>query len=354
MFECARLGADRSHSSRSREPARLPPGGGTAVLNFIAARAAAQGAGPSPIAAPIRPSSSFWRSSSRSVTSRQAADPLADFMAGGLTWTAGARRACCSSADDLYVQGRDRIEKVVVARHHLLPAGVAGRRAPLAAPDRRRARRRAVRALGSLTAARGRVSCSAPTAISRRSSRSSRHAAASRPLPDRVWAGVAAVVAARVRRAAGALRGIGRRERSRSSGARSRGTWCRSVEAACESPSGSARRSRPGWRRRRRGRPRGARAGRDRGDGCARGRRAPRARPGRDPHALRRPSRRRAGPTQRRPASGAARNAARDITAAVEAPAGRRRGAEAQRVALKMIQTLKAMNAATESVESPT
>ena len=94
------------------EPARLPPGGGTAVLNFIAARAAEQSTGPLAYRGPYPTEQLFLALLESFRYEPDVADPLAAFVAGGLTW----RPAPCEHlfvGDDLYVQLRERIEKVV-------------------------------------------------------------------------------------------------------------------------------------------------------------------------------------------------------------------------------------------------
>jgi hypothetical protein len=94
------------------EPARLPPGGGTAVLNLIAELAAAQRIGPLAYRGPYPTEQLFLALLESFRYESMSADPLAAFMQGALTWTpAPAERVF--PADDLYVQTRGRIEKVV-------------------------------------------------------------------------------------------------------------------------------------------------------------------------------------------------------------------------------------------------
>ena len=95
------------------EPARLPPGGGTAVLNLIAALAADQGrtrllyAGPYPTEQLFAALLEAFRWESDDPPD----DPLSVFMAGGLTWTpAPFRRAFAPHG--VCVQSRERIDKV--------------------------------------------------------------------------------------------------------------------------------------------------------------------------------------------------------------------------------------------------
>ncbi len=177
------------------EPARLPPGGGTAVLNFIAARAIEQGAGPLPYRGPYPTEQLFLALLESFGYEPDVSDPLARFVAGELTWRpAPAERLFVG--DGLYVQARDRIEKVVwrgityyrpewqgVVRHAPRrvvdsPEGVRCGLWALARPLEDSLLLRADGDLDSILAHEP-----AP--------------AASRPLPAAVWSGVAAVVAAR-------------------------------------------------------------------------------------------------------------------------------------------------------------
>jgi len=177
------------------EPARLPSGGGTAVLNFIAARALEQGAGPLAYRGPYPTEQLFLALLESFRYEPDDADPLSAFMAGGLAWRP-APAEHLFVGDDLYVQQRDRIEKVVwrgvtyyrpewqgVVRH--APRRISdepdGVRCGLWALSRRIEDALALRSDGDLAA----ILAEEPAP------------SASRPLPERVWAGVAAVVAAR-------------------------------------------------------------------------------------------------------------------------------------------------------------
>jgi hypothetical protein len=94
------------------EPARLPRGGGTAVLNLIATLAAEQGAGPLAYRGPYPTEQLFLALLESFRYEPESSDPLAAFMRGGLRWRpAPSERVFVS--DDLYVQSRTRIEKVV-------------------------------------------------------------------------------------------------------------------------------------------------------------------------------------------------------------------------------------------------
>jgi len=94
------------------EPARLPPGGGTAILNLIATLAAEQGAERLAYRGPYPTEQLFLALLESFRYERASADPLATFMRGGLEWRpAPSERVFV--ADDLYVQLRERIEKVV-------------------------------------------------------------------------------------------------------------------------------------------------------------------------------------------------------------------------------------------------
>src|SRR5207245_2649797 len=94
------------------EPARLPPGGGTAILNLIATLAAEQGAERLVYRGPYPTEQLFLALLESFRYEPASADPLATFMRGGLEWRpAPSERVFV--ADDLYVQLRERIEKVV-------------------------------------------------------------------------------------------------------------------------------------------------------------------------------------------------------------------------------------------------
>lgn len=177
------------------EPARLPPGGGTAVLNFIAARAAEQGAGPLAYRGPYPTEQLFLALLESFRYEPDAADPLAAFVAASLTW----RPAPCERlfvGDDLYVQRRDRIEKVVwrgityyrpewqgIVRHapRRIVDAPDGVHCGLWALGRELEDSLLLRPDGDLET----ILADEPAP------------AASRLLPAKVWAGVAAVVAAR-------------------------------------------------------------------------------------------------------------------------------------------------------------
>ena len=176
-------------------PARLPRGGGTAVLNLIAELAAAQGAGPLAYRGPYPTEQLFLALLESFRYEPASADPLSAFMQGGLGWTpAPAERVF--SADDLYVQVRERIEKVVwrggtyyradwqgVARHspRRIIDATDGVRCVLWALGQRLEDHLLLRPDGDLAT----ILTDEPPA------------AASRPLPASVWSGVVAAVAAR-------------------------------------------------------------------------------------------------------------------------------------------------------------
>jgi len=177
------------------EPARLPSGGGTAVLNLIAALAVAQGAGALAYRGPY-PTEQLFLALLESFRYEPAVrDPLAAFIGGDLAWRpAPSERLFVRN--DLYVQRRERIEKVVwrgityyrpdwqgVARHAPrritdTPGGVRCELWALAQPLEEHLRLGANGDLSEIVAAEP-----AP--------------AASRPLPPDVWSGVVATVAAR-------------------------------------------------------------------------------------------------------------------------------------------------------------
>ncbi|PYM90719.1 MAG: hypothetical protein DME04_21985 [Candidatus Rokuibacteriota bacterium] len=177
------------------EPARLPPGGGTAVLNLIAALALAQSTGPLAYRGPY-PTEQLFLALLESFHYEPAVDDaLATFIRGDLAWRpAPAERLFVG--DDLYVQLRERIEKVVwrsityyrpdwqrVVRHAPrriaeAPGGVSCGLWALEQPLEEHLR---LGANGDLAAIVAPESASGP----------------SRPLPPGVWPGVVATVAAR-------------------------------------------------------------------------------------------------------------------------------------------------------------
>ena len=177
------------------EPARLPPGGGTAVLNLIAARAAEQGAGPLAYRGPYPTEQLFLALLESFRYEPEVPDPLATFVAGGLTWRpAPAERLFVG--DDLYVQRRERIEKVVWR-------GITYYR-PKWQDVVRHAPRRVVDAPGGVRCGLWALARPLEDALLLRSDgdldailAEEPAPSASRPLLAEVWTGVAAVVAAR-------------------------------------------------------------------------------------------------------------------------------------------------------------
>jgi hypothetical protein len=165
------------------------------VLNLIAARAAEQGAGPLPYRGPYPTEQLFLALLESFRYEPDVENPLAAFTAGGLAW----RPAPCERLfvrDDLYVQRRDRIEKVVwrgityhrpewqgIVRHaaRRIVDSAEGVRCGLWALARGLEDALALRPNGDLEAILAREPPPAP----------------SRPVPSAVWAGVAAIVAAR-------------------------------------------------------------------------------------------------------------------------------------------------------------
>ena len=132
------------------EPARLPPGAGTAVLNLIARLAADQGAQVLPYDGPY-PTEQLFLALLESFrwTGAAGTDPLAAFMGGALQWTP-APHTRAFEPNDVYVQRRERIEKVVAGgRAFYRPdwQGV-GRRAPRVVRDAGVTVRASLQALG--------------------------------------------------------------------------------------------------------------------------------------------------------------------------------------------------------------
>ena len=95
------------------EPARLPPGAGTAVLNLVAALAADQGRGPLAYHGPYPTEQLFLAllESFRWESEREPHDPLAAFMAGDLRW-APVPHARAFAPAGVYVQSREGIDKL--------------------------------------------------------------------------------------------------------------------------------------------------------------------------------------------------------------------------------------------------
>jgi hypothetical protein len=104
------------------EPARLPPGGGTAILNLLATLATDQHRGPLEYRGPYPTEQLFlallesfrWASAAGRPTSEDpdpSVDPLALFVAGGLSWWP-APHTRAFAPGGLYVQSRERIEKL--------------------------------------------------------------------------------------------------------------------------------------------------------------------------------------------------------------------------------------------------
>jgi hypothetical protein len=177
------------------DPARLPRGGGTAVLNLIAFLAVEQGAARLAYRGPYPTEQLFLALLESFRYESSSSDPLADFMRSGLTWRpAPSERVFV--ADDLYVQSRGRIEKVVwrgvayyrpdwqgVTRHapRRIIDGPDGVHCTLWALAERLEDHLLLHANGDLA----QILTNAPSTL------------AARPLPPSVWAGVVAVVAAR-------------------------------------------------------------------------------------------------------------------------------------------------------------
>ena len=103
-----------AHIPPLAEPARLPPGAGTAVLNLIARLAAEQGASALRYEAPY-PTEQLFLALLESFrwAGSDVGDPLVAFMNGALAW-APAPHTRAFESPRVYVQQRDRIEKIVV------------------------------------------------------------------------------------------------------------------------------------------------------------------------------------------------------------------------------------------------
>jgi YD repeat-containing protein len=101
-----------THIPPLAEPARLPPGAGTAVLNLIARLALEQGVSALRYDAPY-PTEQLFLALLESFrwTGGDVGDPLVSFMAGALAW-APAPHTRVFESERVYVQHRDRIEKI--------------------------------------------------------------------------------------------------------------------------------------------------------------------------------------------------------------------------------------------------
>ena len=93
------------------EPARIPPGGGTAVLNLLASLALEQRVERLVYDGPFAGEALFLSLLECFRPESEGDDPLAAFAAGGFGWTPAPFEATFGA--DAYVQRRDRIEKVV-------------------------------------------------------------------------------------------------------------------------------------------------------------------------------------------------------------------------------------------------
>jgi hypothetical protein len=131
----------------AEEPARIPPGGGTAVLNLLAALARERGVARLRYDGPF-PSEALFLSLLESFRPDAVDDPLACFARGELGWTPAPFTA--SLDEDVYVQWRERIEKVVWRGHAYSREdwGPVRRRAPLRVDDTAEGVRCALWALG--------------------------------------------------------------------------------------------------------------------------------------------------------------------------------------------------------------
>ena len=104
-----------THIPPLAEPARLPSGAGTAVLNLIARLAAEQGAATLRYHGPY-PTEQLFLALLESFRWRgDVADPLLAFMSGALAW-APAPHTRAFESERVYVQHRERIEKICVDR----------------------------------------------------------------------------------------------------------------------------------------------------------------------------------------------------------------------------------------------
>jgi hypothetical protein len=92
------------------EPSRIPPNGGTALLNFLSSLALEQGVRRLTYEGPY-PSETLFLALLECFVPDAVEAPLARFMEGKLGWTPAPFTP--SFGDDVYFQARERIEKVV-------------------------------------------------------------------------------------------------------------------------------------------------------------------------------------------------------------------------------------------------
>jgi len=131
------------------EPARLPSGAGTAVLNLLAGLAEEQRVAHLAYVGPYPTEALFLALLECFSPAMPGDDPLAQFTAGGFAWTPAPFTP--SFEDEAYVQWRDRIEKVVWRgrTYYREDWGVIRRRAPLRVHDGADGVRCALWALGA-------------------------------------------------------------------------------------------------------------------------------------------------------------------------------------------------------------
>lgn len=130
------------------EPALIPAGGGTAVLNLLATLAREQGVGRLAYHGPF-PTEALFVSLLECFHAQAGDDALARFTGGDLSWTPAPFTPCFDDA--VYVQARTRIEKVVWRgrAYYREDWGAVRRRAPLRVDDAAGGVRCALWALGT-------------------------------------------------------------------------------------------------------------------------------------------------------------------------------------------------------------
>jgi hypothetical protein len=130
------------------EPSRIPPNGGTAVLNLLATLALEQGVRRLTYDGPY-PSETLFLALLECFEPDADDAPLVRFMEGELAWTPAPFTP--SFGDDVYVQARERIEKVVWRgrAYYREEWGALRRRAALRVEDERDGLRCGLWALGT-------------------------------------------------------------------------------------------------------------------------------------------------------------------------------------------------------------
>jgi len=176
------------------EPARLPPGAGSAVLNLLAGLAADQGIATLAYAGPYPTEQLFLSLLESFRYTPGSVDPLADFVAGRLAWQPDPHERVLAGGE-AWVHLRGRIEKVAWGGRTYVRAGWQGveRHAPRRVRDDGAAVRCSLWALGAAVEDHLELT---PAGDLVRSTEPPRPGGEAVPLPPAVARGVVAAVAA--------------------------------------------------------------------------------------------------------------------------------------------------------------